>query len=381
MHRRRLAVEHGRRRARARRPSRRAARARGQRLGQLGERAVEQRDEVDRVPPRVRLLHPLGDGELRRQRREHRLGALPAGDVERLERLVDEVERVAAVEVAVVGRGGEEHVGELVRRRAAADGGDERALRALGVAHLDEAAEPAREPRRAPALGPGSGSSGKRGGSTGRVGGDVGEPVVERRGAVAGSSRGTRFMKQVSVVRPRNQPPPRRATPKSRPARKTSTPARIGLERARSSPSRATSGMSRSSPSRSRLRWCATGSSRGRRSTSTSSPSSSTGKRRSVVGPLVERAAGRRGRSGVVPVAREDAVADRAAVEREAHVRAAVVDGVDLVAVGEQTDRVPVEVDDEPSRRAQLGERRGADERSGRRQSSASSFVAVTPTA
>ena len=101
-------------------------------------------------------------GELRRQRREHRLRALPARDVERLERLVDEVERVPTVEVAVVGRGGEEHVRELLLRGAGADGGDEGALGGLGVAHLDEAAEQARQPLRLGAW-PGSGASGKRG--------------------------------------------------------------------------------------------------------------------------------------------------------------------------------------------------------------------------
>ena len=64
----------------------------------------------------------------------------------------------------------------------------------------------------------------------------------------------------------------------------------------------------------------------------------------------------------MVPVAGQDPVADRAPVEREAHVRAAVVDGMDLVAVREETERVPLDVDDEPPGRPQLGERRGADE-------------------
>jgi hypothetical protein len=45
--------------------------------------------------------------------------------------------------------------------------------------------------------------------------------------------------------------------------------------------------------------------------------------------------------------------------------RAAIVDGVDLIPVGEQTDRVAVDVDDQPSRRTQLGKRRGSDKRFG----------------
>jgi hypothetical protein len=49
-------------------------------------------------------------------------------------------------------------------------------------------------------------------------------------------------------------------------------------------------------------------------------------------------------------------------MEREAHVRAAIVDGVDVVAVGEQTERLPPDVHDEPAGRAELAERGGADE-------------------
>jgi hypothetical protein len=38
-------------------------------------------------------------------------------------------------------------------------------------------------------------------------------------------------------------------------------------------------------------------------------------------------------------------------MEREAHVRAAIVDRVYLIPVREQADRVPVDVDDQPLRR------------------------------
>jgi hypothetical protein len=75
-----------------------------------------------------------------------------------------------------------------------------------------------------------------------------------------------------------------------------------------------------------------------------------------LVRPLVERAAGREVEAGVMPVASEDPVADRAAVKREAHVRAAIVNRGHFAVLCEQTERVPVDVDDEPSRLAQLGE-------------------------
>ena len=79
------------------------------------ERVVEQRDEIDWIPPRVCLLHPFRAGELGWQRSEHHLRTFPAGDIERFQRLVDEVERVPAVQVSVVGRGCEEHVRKLLR--------------------------------------------------------------------------------------------------------------------------------------------------------------------------------------------------------------------------------------------------------------------------
>ena len=72
---------------------------------------------------------------------------LPAGDVERLERLVGEVGRVADLDVAVVGDRREQHVGHLGAGGARAHGRDHAALGALVVAHLDELAEPALERR------------------------------------------------------------------------------------------------------------------------------------------------------------------------------------------------------------------------------------------
>jgi hypothetical protein len=44
-------------------------------------------------------------------------------------------------------------------------------------------------------------------------------------------------------------------------------------------------------------------------------------------------------------------------MKRKAHVRAAIVDGVDLVAVREKAESVPVEVNDEPTGCSQLCDR------------------------
>jgi hypothetical protein len=54
---------------------------------------------------------------------------------------------VAAIEIAMIGSSGEQHVRELRRRSAAANGRHDCPLCTLGVAHLDEAPEPARDAR------------------------------------------------------------------------------------------------------------------------------------------------------------------------------------------------------------------------------------------
>jgi hypothetical protein len=81
-----------------------------------------------------------------------------------------------------------------------------------------------------------------------------------------------------------------------------------------------------------------------------------------LVRELIERAPRGEVEAGVMPVTGEDPVTDAAAMQRKAHVRAAVVDRVHLLPVREETDRVPVEVDDEPPRCSQLLPRRGPNE-------------------
>ena len=151
-----------------------------QRIVELGEGTLEEVDDVHRVPPRVRLLHALGARELRRQRGQHCLGCIPTRDVERLQGFVHEVQRVATVEIAVIGRGSEEHVRELAGRRSATHGRDERPLGTLRISDVDEVPEPQREAR-----GLGHIARERIKGNVrrphDRVGRDVGEPVVERR--------------------------------------------------------------------------------------------------------------------------------------------------------------------------------------------------------
>jgi hypothetical protein len=67
-------------------------------------------------------------------------------------------------------------------------------------------------------------------------------------------------------------------------------------------------------------------------------------------------------------------------MEREAHVWAAIVDGINLITVREETECVPFDVDHKPPRRTQLRERRGAGERPGCDGSHLVLLRRVTPT-
>src|SRR5213078_90896 len=69
---------------------------------------------------------------------------------------------------------------------------------------------------------------------------------------------------------------------------------------------------------------------------------------RHVVRPEVEGAAAFEIEASVVPVTGQDAVLDAAALEREAHVRAPIVEGEDAPAVVDDEDRTMAAVHNEP---------------------------------
>ena len=128
----------------------------------------------------------------------------------------------------MVGRGREEHVGELLRRLARAHGRDERSLGTFGVAHFDEAAEPAGEPCGLERL---AGQRLEREARliSGRVGGHVREAVVERgRPLVVLEPR-----HEIHQTRQRRQPPEPAAAASSdaelEPGPEGVGPARVGL--------------------------------------------------------------------------------------------------------------------------------------------------------
>src|SRR5262249_36296883 len=69
---------------------------------------------------------------------------------------------------------------------------------------------------------------------------------------------------------------------------------------------------------------------------------------RYVVRPQIESAAAFEIEASVVPMAGQDAVFDAAALEREAHVRAAIIQGTDTPAVVDDEDRTMATVHNEP---------------------------------
>ena len=83
---------------------------------------------------------------------------------------------------------------------------------------------------------------------------------------------------------------------------------------------------------------------------------------RHVVGPQIEGAAAREVEPRVVPMAGEDAVGDRAAVQREAQMRAAIVHGEHAALVVNDEDWAASAANHHPPLRLQLLDRPGADE-------------------
>ena len=79
-----------------------------------------------------------------------------------------------------------------------------------------------------------------------------------------------------------------------------------------------------------------------------------------IIGKLVKGAAGGEIKTRVVPVAGEDAILHRTFVEREAHVRTAIVHAVDFVSMFKERNRVTVDLDGEQAGLAQLGQTGGA---------------------
>ena len=83
---------------------------------QLRARPLAQSDEVDGLAPRCPLLSTASCRHLANHARQHIGRTFPADDVQALESLVDEIERVPAIGIGAVGPGGKEEIRESRRR-------------------------------------------------------------------------------------------------------------------------------------------------------------------------------------------------------------------------------------------------------------------------
>ena len=108
---------------------------------------MAQGDQIDRLAPCRPFLGTAGFRHLADYARQHVGRMLPADEVETLEGLVDEVERVSAIGIGAVGLGRKEQIGECRRRGAAGDGGQHGAFGRLPMPHGHPAPQPALEGR------------------------------------------------------------------------------------------------------------------------------------------------------------------------------------------------------------------------------------------
>ena len=306
----------------------------GKDVGEFLERFFQDFHQVDRAAPGVGFLHAAGVGVAAGEGADDRLGEVPAGDVEGFEGLVGEVEHVAAGQVAVVGGGGEEHVGDGGLVDSGLNGREQAAFGAGGVAHVDEAPEPALEGGRVGG-GVGQGADFELGRRSGGVAGYVRQPVEEGARVLlrrqvgeqvhhAGQDREAGAPAVALVAGAELEPDAERlarvgAALDERDGGLSDDQREVLLKagaQAAAVVSQLVAAVAQVDPDVAVddcRRECGY-----------------------VVGPQVESAAGRHVKARVMPVAGEDAVVDAAAIEGEAHVGAAVVQGVNAVAVPDE---------------------------------------------
>ena len=296
----------------------------GNRLRQLRHGALDEGEEIHRQPPGRALLGAARRHHRPDQRGQHRSGVLPPDQIEAFHGLVDEVQHVAAVGVDPLGAGHEQQLGQRRRRGTTGDRGEQGALGTVAMAHGRPAPQPALQGRRvdralergavaawclARAIGgdpPRAVEQGEAGLllrqpghqiSQSREDGQADTPTVpmlrseqrdlaqHRRRRLACAEQATHRLgdDQIQIVGQAVREP---AAPVTH---------RVGMVEHGLYPDVFLADLDRTG--------------------------------RHVVRPQVERAAAGQIEPGVMPMAGQDAVLDRPAVEREAHMRAAVVEG------------------------------------------------------
>ena len=126
------------------RPALRAG-AGGEQLRQLPRRFIAERNEIDGLAPRCRFFGATGGDHLADNRRQHRRCVLPSDEVEALERLVDEVERMAGIGIGPRGRGREQCVCKGGRQKTGGNSREQGAFARFAMAHVRPPPQPALE--------------------------------------------------------------------------------------------------------------------------------------------------------------------------------------------------------------------------------------------
>ena len=126
------------------RPAPPAATGREQ-VRQFRRRRVAQGDEINRLTPSGRFLGAARGDHLADHGRQHGGSVLPTNQVETLEGLVDEVERVSGVGEGAIRLSREQKVGEDGRRGTSRDGREHGALGRLPMAYGRPTPQPALE--------------------------------------------------------------------------------------------------------------------------------------------------------------------------------------------------------------------------------------------
>jgi hypothetical protein len=123
------------------------AAARHQQVGQFGRGPFAQAHQIERVAPRVLLFAAARSDQLPGDGRQHRRSLLPTDDVEAFACLVNEIQGVAAIGKGAVGDGGQQHRRQLRRRGAARNGGQQGPFGAVAMADACPMPQPPAEQR------------------------------------------------------------------------------------------------------------------------------------------------------------------------------------------------------------------------------------------
>ena len=119
--------------------------ARNEQFRQLVGRFLTQRNEINRLAPGGRFLGATSRYHLADDRRQHNRRMVPANQVETLERLVDEVERVSGFGKRPLGCSRKQCIGEPSRRDTPRNRREQRPLGRLAMAHVCPTPQPALE--------------------------------------------------------------------------------------------------------------------------------------------------------------------------------------------------------------------------------------------